>query len=58
MSDIGKHANLTPATSQLPVEWYFDQQRFELEKKLIFEAGPGYVGHSLMAPELHVYRAQ
>lgn len=58
MSDIGKHANLTPATSQLPVEWYFDQQRFELEKKLIFDAGPGYVGHSLMAPELHDYRSQ
>ena len=34
MSDIGKHVNLIPAASQLPVDWYFDQQRFDLEKKL------------------------
>ena len=58
MSDIGKHKNLAPATSQFPVDWYFDQQRFEREVKLIFDAGPGYVGHALMAPEINDYRSQ
>ena len=58
MSDIGKHATLAPAASQLPVDWYFDERRFELEKKLIFDAGPGYVGHVLMAPEINDYRSQ
>ena len=31
--------------------------RFELEKKLIFDAGPGYVGHQLMVPEAGNYRS-
>jgi choline monooxygenase len=58
MSDIGNHNNLLPPKSQFPVEWYFDQERFDREKKLIFDAGPGYVGHALMAPELHDFRTQ
>ncbi len=58
MSDIGKHSALAPAASQFPVDWYFDQQRFEREKKIIFDAGPGYVGHVLMAPEINDYRSQ
>ena len=56
MSDIAVRTHLSPAVSQLPVEWYFDEKRFELEKKLIFDAGPGYAGHELMVPELHDYR--
>ena len=48
MSDIASKGLLEPAVSQLPVDWYFDEKRFELEKKLIFDAGPGYVGHELM----------
>lgn len=58
MSDIASHSRLVPGTSQLPVSWYFDEKLFELEKKLIFDAGPGYVGHELMVPEVHDYRTQ
>jgi len=61
MSDIIELANaaarLAPAASQLPVSWYFDEKLFELEKQLLFEAGPGYVGHELMVPEMHDYRS-
>jgi hypothetical protein len=53
MSDIASKAHLAPGVSQFPVEWYFDEKLFELEKKLIFDAGPGYVGHELMVPELY-----
>jgi phenylpropionate dioxygenase-like ring-hydroxylating dioxygenase large terminal subunit len=58
MSDIADSQRLAPAHSQFPVDWYFDEKRFELEKKLIFDAGPGYVGHQLMVPEVHDYRTQ
>jgi len=57
MSDIATRAQLAPGVSQFPVEWYFDEKLFELEKKLIFDAGPGYVGHELMVPELYNYRS-
>jgi phenylpropionate dioxygenase-like ring-hydroxylating dioxygenase large terminal subunit len=61
MSDIIDLANaaarLAPAASQLPVSWYFDEKLFELEKQLLFDAGPGYVGHELMVPEVHDYRS-
>ena len=55
MSDIQSDAHLAPAASQLPVSWYFDEQRFELEKRLLFDGGPGYVGHALMVPEVDSY---
>jgi phenylpropionate dioxygenase-like ring-hydroxylating dioxygenase large terminal subunit len=58
MSDIASRAKLSPGVSQFPVDWYFDEKIFELEKKLIFDAGPGYVGHELMVPELYNYRSQ
>ena len=57
MSDIGSRAQLAPGVSQFPVDWYFDEKLFEMEKKLIFDAGPGYVGHELMVPELYNYRS-
>jgi hypothetical protein len=37
----GELSRLAPAVSQLPVDWYFDESIHELEKKLIFDAGPG-----------------
>jgi choline monooxygenase len=52
----GELSRLAPAVSQLPVDWYFDESIHELEKKLIFDAGPGYVGHQLMVPEAGDYR--
>lgn len=57
MSDIASQIQLAAATSQLPVSWYFDERVFELEKRLIFDAGPGYVGHELMVPEVDDYRS-
>ena len=57
MSDIASRAKLDPGVSQFPVDWYFDEKLFELEKKLIFDAGPGYVGHELMVPERYNYRS-
>ena len=56
MSDVASQGLLERPVSQLPVEWYFDDTVFELEKKLIFDAGPGYVGHELMVPNVHDYR--
>ncbi len=50
-------ARLAPAATQLPVSWYFDEKRFELEKKLLFAEGPVYVGHELMVPEVNDYRS-
>jgi phenylpropionate dioxygenase-like ring-hydroxylating dioxygenase large terminal subunit len=57
MSDIASKVLLAPAASQLPVSWYFDEKVFDLEKRLIFDAGPGYVGHELMVPEVGCYRS-
>lgn len=57
MSDNASKAQLTPGVSQLPVSMYFDERVFELEKKLLFDAGPGYVGHELMVPEVGNYRS-
>lgn len=57
MSAIVSGERLVPAVSQLPVSWYFDEKLFELEKKLLFDAGPGYVGHELMVPEPGNYRS-
>ncbi len=45
------------ATLQLPVCAYFDEKLFEEEKRLIFDAGPGYAGHELMVPSLADYRS-
>ena len=56
-SVIASQALLSPAISQLPVSWYFDDRIFELEKRLLFDAGPGYVGHELMVPEVDQYRS-
>lgn len=57
MSDIASKTQLAPAVSQLPVSAYFDEKLFEVEKKLLFDAGPGYVGHELMVPEVGNYRS-
>ena len=57
MSDIASRAVVTQADSQLPVSWYFDEKVFELEQRLLFDAGPGYVGHELMVPEVGNYRS-
>ncbi|MGB0129229.1 MAG: aromatic ring-hydroxylating dioxygenase subunit alpha [Rhodocyclaceae bacterium] len=55
MTDVSVAASLYPAASQLPVPSYFDPRLFEIEKRLLFDAGPGYVGHELMTPNLGDY---
>jgi len=55
MTDIVSAARLAPAVSQLPVSWYFDSRLFEFEKRLLFDNGPGYVGHELMVPNVGDY---
>jgi phenylpropionate dioxygenase-like ring-hydroxylating dioxygenase large terminal subunit len=55
MSELATPLKLQPSTAQLPVSWYFDQRVFELEKKLLFEGGPAYVGHELMVPNAGDY---
>ncbi len=57
MADIGAKGQLAQAVSQLPVPWYFDEKIFEQEKKLLFDAGPGYTGHEQMVPEIGSYRS-
>ena len=50
MSDLaGQHA-LSRTSPQLPVDWYFDPHIYALELRLLFERGPGYVGHELLVP--------
>jgi len=50
MADIASMKTVRPANCQPPVSWYFDPAHFALEKKLLFDAGPNYVGHELMVP--------
>ena len=55
MTDLAQVSALTRSPTQLPVSWYFDRDIHELEMKLLFECGPGYVGHELMVPEAGDY---
>ncbi|MBA4142631.1 MAG: aromatic ring-hydroxylating dioxygenase subunit alpha [Nitrosospira sp.] len=43
------------APTQLPVEWYLDPYILDLEKRVLFEQGPGYVGHEIMLPNIGDY---
>ena len=58
-STISRRSNLDSElvgrTSPLPISWYFDSAWFEREMLLLFEKGPGYVGHELMAPNTGDY---
>jgi choline monooxygenase len=51
MTDIASLDKLAAVESQLPVSAYFDEQLFEQERRILFDAGPGYVGHACMVPE-------
>ncbi|HKQ29215.1 MAG TPA: aromatic ring-hydroxylating dioxygenase subunit alpha [Burkholderiales bacterium] len=55
MSDVAHLRQVRPARAHLPVSWYFDPAIFELEKRLLFDAGPNYVGHELMVPNVGDY---
>src|SRR5437016_10654257 len=57
MSNLATADRLRQATSQLPVSWYCDLKVLELERELLFDRGPGYVGHELMVPNPGDYYA-
>ena len=58
MSDLSSTLALrNSTTSQLPVDWYFDPRIYEIEKRLLFDAGPNYSGHALLAPNAGDYHA-
>lgn len=57
MSDIGSRLQVARPTSQLPIEWYFDEQLHRQELQTLFLNGPRYVGHELMVPEVGDYYA-
>ena len=56
MSDILSKTTLLSANSQLPPSWYSDERLFALEQRVLFDAGPRYVGHELMVPHIGDYR--
>jgi choline monooxygenase len=55
MSNLVTRERLRQSTSQLPVSWYNDPAQLELERKFLFDRGPGYVGHELMVPNAGDY---
>jgi choline monooxygenase len=55
MSDLGVAQNLRRSSAQLPVQAYFDDKLWEVEKRLLFDTSPGYVGHTLMVPNVGDY---
>jgi phenylpropionate dioxygenase-like ring-hydroxylating dioxygenase large terminal subunit len=56
MTDLASQKALTRASPNLPLSWYFDPRVAEVEEKLLFARGPGYVGHAQMAPNPGDYR--
>ncbi|MCW5576942.1 MAG: aromatic ring-hydroxylating dioxygenase subunit alpha, partial [Burkholderiales bacterium] len=57
MSDLSSATALRKTTPQLPVHWYFDPRIHAIEQRLLFDNGPGYVGHELMVPNAGDYHA-
>lgn len=56
MTDLASQKALTRSAPNLPLSWYFDPRIAELEQRLIFARGPGYVAHQQMAPNPADYR--
>jgi choline monooxygenase len=56
MSDLSSVTLFDTSVPQLPASWYFDPRVYELEKKILFDHGPGYVGHELMVPNVGDYQ--
>jgi phenylpropionate dioxygenase-like ring-hydroxylating dioxygenase large terminal subunit len=52
MSDLSNTSALDRNPTQLPIDWYFDPKIHEIEQKILFDQGPGYVGHELMVPNV------
>jgi phenylpropionate dioxygenase-like ring-hydroxylating dioxygenase large terminal subunit len=52
MSDLASLSKLARSDAQLPVNVYFDESLLQREIKELFQAGPRYVGHELMVPNV------
>ena len=50
MTDLANVAALARTPAQLPLSWYFDPAVLQAERRLLFDDGPGYIGHELMVP--------
>ena len=50
MTDLANVSALTRTPVQLPIDWYFDPEIAAAEQRVLFDKGPGYVGHELMVP--------
>ena len=55
MSEIAHIENLIRSNAQPPLSWHFDPKVLEVEKRVLFEQGPNYVGHELLVPNLGDY---
>ncbi len=55
LASLKAFARATPHL-HLPLSWYFDPKIAEMEQKLLFDRGPGYVGHEAMIPNPGEYR--
>src|SRR5260221_11331553 len=56
MTELGSQKTLQRAAPHWPLSWYFDPEVAALEQRLLFDRGPGYVGHVQMAPNPGEYR--
>lgn len=48
---------LLDVDARLPVSWYLDAAVLDAERRVLFDDGPGYVGHELLVPEFGDYHA-
>lgn len=55
MSEIAKICQPIQALTQPPLRWYFDPKFLEIEQRILFDNGPGYIGHELLVPNLGDY---
>jgi choline monooxygenase len=52
MSDLATYAKLARLNPQFPVHVYFDEALLKREMQELFQAGPRYIGHELMVPNV------
>ncbi|MBX3640583.1 MAG: aromatic ring-hydroxylating dioxygenase subunit alpha [Nitrosomonas sp.] len=55
MIDLVEISKLAKTSIQLPIDWYLNPGILEIEKKVLFDQGPGYIGHEVMVPEIGDY---
>lgn len=56
MNDVARLTHVLPASTQLPVDAYFDPALFAREQELIFDRSARYVGHEKTVPQVGDWR--